>query len=302
MDYNKLKTFVLVAKHGNVSVVARLLRRSQPAITQQIHSLEDDFGFRLVEGVRGKLSLTRQGTLVYEKTKAIFEDLDQNLSEVMEGQGQLRGHLKVVALNDGGNRLKIPELTARFLLHYPEIYVELATGTNDSIEQDLLSEKYDLGFTVIFSAADKFERWPMTIDHHNLYTSPSYRKKIGTVKSFADLSDSLLIDLNDRYLSLTPWVRKNFPKDLPVLSKRSPKLVSTSFSATASILEAEGGIAMLPEYLATQLGTRKVVKVFEKAKSTSSGLDLARPKSRTPNACEQAFIDFFCRHANDPHQ
>lgn len=61
MDLRRLKTFVTVAEQGTVSKAASLLHTTQPALSRQISSLEQELGFKLFGRVGRRLVLTSQG-------------------------------------------------------------------------------------------------------------------------------------------------------------------------------------------------------------------------------------------------
>jgi LysR family transcriptional regulator, nitrogen assimilation regulatory protein len=61
MDIRRLKTFVTVADHGTVSKAASLLNTTQPALSRQISSLEQELGFKLFGRVGRRLVLTTHG-------------------------------------------------------------------------------------------------------------------------------------------------------------------------------------------------------------------------------------------------
>jgi LysR family transcriptional regulator, nitrogen assimilation regulatory protein len=61
MDIRRLKTFVTVADHGTVSKAAGLLNTTQPALSRQISSLEQELGFKLFGRVGRRLVLTTRG-------------------------------------------------------------------------------------------------------------------------------------------------------------------------------------------------------------------------------------------------
>ena len=64
MELYTLRNFLAVAKEGNITRAAEILRLSQPALSRQMMSLEEDLGTALL--IRGKrtVSLTADGMLL----------------------------------------------------------------------------------------------------------------------------------------------------------------------------------------------------------------------------------------------
>ncbi|WP_346353035.1 LysR family transcriptional regulator [Azotosporobacter soli] len=62
MELRLLETFLMVAKMENITQAAEQLKFSQPTVTTQIRTLEEDFGVLLFERVGKKLYRTEAGT------------------------------------------------------------------------------------------------------------------------------------------------------------------------------------------------------------------------------------------------
>ena len=58
MNLRQLKYFVEVAESGTISEAARRLYMTQPPITTQIHSLEEELGTQLFERTPKRMTLT----------------------------------------------------------------------------------------------------------------------------------------------------------------------------------------------------------------------------------------------------
>ncbi|MGN0642728.1 MAG: LysR substrate-binding domain-containing protein [Huintestinicola sp.] len=61
----KLKTFVCLVNCGSYTKAAELLHMTQPAVSQHIKKLENEYGCRLFEG-QGALKLSERGKILYE--------------------------------------------------------------------------------------------------------------------------------------------------------------------------------------------------------------------------------------------
>ena len=61
MENFRLKVFRIVAQHLNFSRAAEELSLSQPAVTQQIKALEEEYGIPLFDRSGGRITLTPAG-------------------------------------------------------------------------------------------------------------------------------------------------------------------------------------------------------------------------------------------------
>jgi DNA-binding transcriptional LysR family regulator len=72
IDLRRLRTFQTVADCGAVMGAARLLRITQPALSRQIRSLEEELGFKLFERVGRRLVLTPQGEQFLDESRNLL--------------------------------------------------------------------------------------------------------------------------------------------------------------------------------------------------------------------------------------
>lgn len=72
MNTTQLECFVTVADTLNFAMAARQLNLTQPAVTQQIHSLEDELGTRLFNRTTRSVTLTQEGILFLNDAKTVL--------------------------------------------------------------------------------------------------------------------------------------------------------------------------------------------------------------------------------------
>lgn len=90
-DLNLLRVFYHVAKTEQISKAAEILNVSQPAISQQIKSLEDQLGFKLFSRSKKGVKLTQEAEEIFAYCKNIFAQVEsinhtlQNISSLDTG-------------------------------------------------------------------------------------------------------------------------------------------------------------------------------------------------------------------------
>jgi len=73
MTLHQLSIWIIVAKHQNVSKTADELHIRQPSVSQQIKSLQNEFGIKLYKAYAGRgIELTQAGKLLLKYAKLIL--------------------------------------------------------------------------------------------------------------------------------------------------------------------------------------------------------------------------------------
>jgi len=143
MENFRLKVFRAVATHLNFSRAAQELLLTQPAVTQQIKALEDEFAVALFDRVAGRIALTPAGhaLLPYaEKLKALSDEAQSvvaNVSGIPGGQLALGASQTI-------SQYLLPNLVAGFLRQNPRIAITVTSGNTDAVLDALAQHKTQL--------------------------------------------------------------------------------------------------------------------------------------------------------------
>ena len=292
MDYNKLKTLVIIAENESITAAARVLRRSQSAISQQIMQLEEELGLRLLERRSGRIFLSPEGEELCRVGAEHLEHIDVALKGLKNEMESVEGHIRLGALQDYGTEFSVGELVGKFGRKFNKITFEIVSGTSHSLEKDLIDKRIDFAFSVVFSQPELFRKFQVVDSEHNLYGSKRYLEKF-PIQSYKDLIQAILVDLHRDFLGLAIFVKKNAASLAATLKHRHPDIVAPNLDTCKDIVKSGHGVAMLPDYLVSkEVKSGQIVNVFPKSKSLVGALDLAYRNNRTLRKCEKLFVDF----------
>lgn len=176
-----LNTFCHVVEEGGVTAAAQALNMSQPAVTKQLRSLEDDLKCRLLERKGRRPRLTPAGELVYDYAKRVQYLIRECRTgvEALEqpGKGLVTiGAVLTLAL------FTLPDLLADYTRRHPLVKVHVKTGTIQQTVQMLLRGEIDLGFVTSPVNHDEIESIPLFRDPVVVISAPQAKlPKILTV-------------------------------------------------------------------------------------------------------------------------
>src|SRR5246127_2908597 len=118
----RIRVFRAVAQHLNFSRAAEELLLTQPAVTQQIKALEDEFGVPLFDRGGGHIALTAGGKALLPFTEKMKELSDEAVAAVAAAFGQRAGELALGASQTIGYYV-LPIFVAGFRRTNPKIRV-----------------------------------------------------------------------------------------------------------------------------------------------------------------------------------
>src|SRR5271167_2639368 len=95
MELRHLRYFVAVAEAENVTRAATKLHVSQPALSRQIHDLEEEIGFPLFERSAKSVRLTDAGRLFLNEARAVIERAELAVKNARAVAGGIRGEIHV---------------------------------------------------------------------------------------------------------------------------------------------------------------------------------------------------------------
>src|SRR5215471_17476894 len=124
MDFDQLETFIEVARLSSFSRAAEKRFRTQPAISSQIRSLEEEVGAKLLDRSGGKVSVTAAGKIFLKFAEELLESRKGMLTAVAETERVPRGEI-VVGANEGTCLHVLPEVFAEFKRDYPGVSVSI---------------------------------------------------------------------------------------------------------------------------------------------------------------------------------
>ncbi|WP_442583095.1 LysR substrate-binding domain-containing protein [Mesorhizobium sp. ASY16-5R] len=141
MRYVQLRAFHYVAISGGFSRAAEELLLTQPAISDQVRKLEEEYDVLLFNRQRKQVLLTPAGEKLLVITRRMFDNEQQALELLSESRAFRAGTLRIVA--DAAHHLL--QILAEFRRKYPGVKISVRAGNTESVIESLYSYDADLG-------------------------------------------------------------------------------------------------------------------------------------------------------------
>lgn len=139
-----LRAFCQAARLGSISRAAEALFLSQPAVTLQLQALERDLQVRLFERSGRRLTLTREGSALYELARPLVEGMDGLDGEFRNKLKGLEASELHVAAGSSTILYLLPAIVQAFKKTHPTVQLVLHNVTGKDGLALLRSDAVDL--------------------------------------------------------------------------------------------------------------------------------------------------------------
>lgn len=236
MNFADLQIFKTVVDEGGIVKAARKLHRVPSNITTRIKQLEAAVGIPLFHRDRQRLHLSPSGELLLGYAARLI-DLSEEARHVVAGTTP-QGALKLGSL-ESTTASRLPGLLAEFHRQYPDIRLELTTGTNDALVNAVSERRLDAAFIAERPSSHALAHMPVFRERLVVISSLDHKP----VRNSRDAEGQSLIAFPDGCAyrrSLQRWLRRDSLTTSRVLEL-------SSYHAVVACVAAGAGIALMPE-------------------------------------------------------
>ncbi len=290
MENFRLKVFRTVAHHLNFRRAADELSLTQPAVTQQIKALEDEYGVSLFDRAGGRIALTPSGAALLpfaEKLKAISDEAFEAIAKV---SGTHAGRLAIGASQTIGQYL-LPKFIAEFLRQHPRVEITAISGNTDDIVEALTQQKIQVALVEGPTLRKDIKAEPFMEDHMVLVVPAGHEWAEHEIE-VADLKTAALLTRE-----LGSGSRRVIELALENAGFSKKELRATmaldSTEGLLSAVEAGLGVAFVSRWAVRNqlaLGTLRIVRI--RGLKLSRMFSIAYPSGPAPSGNAGAFRRF----------
>ncbi len=256
------RSFVETASQGSVSLAARKLYMTQPAVSQALRQLETELGVRLFTRTPRGVVLTAEGSELYGYARMALGLLETGELKLREASSLERGELR---LGVGDTALKgylLPYLDAFHAAH-PGVRLRIVNGTTPELAELLKGGAIDLALCNLPLGDDALETVPCLEVRDVFVCAPRMLSSLAQPLGLESVSRLPLVLLETR--------------------SNSRRYVDAFFLRHGIVLEPEielGSHDLLVSFAAIGLGAACVVREFAQsalAEGTVQELQLSEP-------------------------
>jgi DNA-binding transcriptional LysR family regulator len=151
-----LKVFLVVAEMKSITLAARVLNMTQPAVSIQLKNLQDQFDLPLTELIGRKLYVTDFGREIENIARRVLSEVDSIKDHSLRFKGVLSGKLRIAAASTG--KYILPYYMRNFLAENPHVELDMEVSNKNKVVERLRNNEADFVLlTVMPTDMDLYE-------------------------------------------------------------------------------------------------------------------------------------------------
>jgi DNA-binding transcriptional LysR family regulator len=291
-----MRTFVRVVESGSFSAVADEIMATQSAVSKQVAALEKALGVKLLVRTTRWLAVTEEGERYFEQARRLVAEIAEAESDLVKGQAQLRGWIRVAA-SVGFGRLKLMPLVKSFLAAHPDVRIDLRLhdGFIDLVEQGIdvsvrIGDLPDSGLIARRIGASQ----RMLLAHRDyLRTLPEGVRAPVNPEDLQAHDCIVYTEMSASNLwSFTAGAGASVAKGTTRHIRVEGHIQTNSSEILRSAVATGMGIGYLPTWLLDdELASGEVVRLMPDWESPQSPIQLVSPPERKHSAKVRAFVE-----------
>lgn len=139
----QLRILKAVATEKNFTKAAEILYLSQPSLSKQIKTLENNLDILLLNRENNKISLTENGKVFLQYSERILALCEESCRALVDLKNGDRGNLTVGASQTIGTYL-MPRVLALFAQNYPQIDLKVQVNSTRIIAKHVVNRDIDI--------------------------------------------------------------------------------------------------------------------------------------------------------------
>ncbi|BCG73763.1 LysR family transcriptional regulator [Mesorhizobium sp. 113-1-2] len=247
LDWNLLRTFVVIAEVKSITRAAERLNLKQPSVSNALRRLEDRVGRRLVERDATRFELTEVGRLIYEQSVEVFGSISQ-LPLLMRGiSDDITGHVMIATASHVVSPL-FDRALAEFHRNYPRASITISVSASTEVAKQVRERRASFGICLVSQRDPALDYAMVYREFFGFFCGPQHRLYGKTGLTLDDLRGEPSVSFQTDHISdaLRPvaLLRSEARLNADVVG------VSSSLEEVRRMIVAGLGIGPLPLHVA----------------------------------------------------
>jgi DNA-binding transcriptional LysR family regulator len=173
LDWNLIRTFVVLAESGSVTEAAEKLRLKQPTVSNALRRLEERLEKRLIDRAPGRFELTESGRLLYREAIDIHGAILRLGTIMRDVADEVQGHVRIAMASHVICPL-FDEALSAFHRAHPKATLSLEVSASRDALASVLGRRASLGVCLVRNRSPKLEYLRLYREYFGLFCGPTH--------------------------------------------------------------------------------------------------------------------------------
>ena len=174
LDWNLLRTFLVIAQEGSISRAAARLHLSQPAISQALRRLEEQLDSALVVRHGPRISLSQAGREVMQIASELYGTVSR-LGPALESPAEtVTGKIRLLSISRIQSQV-YDDFLAQFHIDYPQVELEIDVLRSSDVISGLLQKTASFGLSLCRTPQPRLEQRIVLEQRYAFFCGKSHR-------------------------------------------------------------------------------------------------------------------------------
>ncbi|MEP1330062.1 LysR family transcriptional regulator [Pseudophaeobacter sp.] len=173
LDWNLLRTFVVLAESHSVTDAAAQLRLKQPTVSTALKRLEDRIGRKLINRSPGHYALTEAGRLLYREAVEINGSVLRLSTLMREMTDDVRGHVRIAVASHVVSPL-IDRALAQFHADHPQATLTIDVQSSSKAIAEVTAKRASFAICLVGDHNPGLEYRRVFREYFGLFCGPPH--------------------------------------------------------------------------------------------------------------------------------
>ncbi|MBE1297505.1 MAG: LysR family transcriptional regulator [Rhodobacteraceae bacterium] len=173
LDWNLLRTFVVLAESHSITEAAQQLRLKQPSVSAALKKLEDRIGRKLINRSPGHYQLTDAGRLLYREALDINGSILRLSTLMRELTDEVQGHIKIAVASHVVCPL-FDEVLAEFHSNHPKATMSIDVRSSADAIAEVAAKRASFALCLVRDHNPKLEYRRLYREFFGLFCGPRH--------------------------------------------------------------------------------------------------------------------------------
>ncbi|WP_163850821.1 LysR family transcriptional regulator [Pseudooceanicola aestuarii] len=173
LDWNLLRTFVVLADSHSITDAAARLRLKQPSVSAALKKLEDTVGRKLIDRSPGRYDLTEAGTLLYHEAVEIHGSVLRLSTLLRDLTDDVQGHVSIAVASHVVCPL-FDQALERFHAAHPRASVAVEVRPSADAVEEVAAKRASFALCLVKAHDPKLEYRRLYREFFGLFCGPPH--------------------------------------------------------------------------------------------------------------------------------